>query len=133
MIKFFPFYSILFFFSCSEPLNKPDDDPFHGMTKRERKSALENALTRASKKEQLQISGYLKRHQIPAIKTETGIHYCIYENGNGNLIKDGQIVTVDYVITKINGEYAVSKAVNALNLDEPNEFIHFNVESHRIR
>lgn len=118
MIKFFPFYSILFFFSCSEPLNKPDNDPFHGMTKRERKSALENALTRASKKEQLQISGYLKRHQIPAIKTETGIHYCIYENGNGNLIKDGQIVTVDYVITKINGDtlYSTQKKIDEFSV-----------------
>ena len=92
MIKFLPFYLLLTFFSCSEPIEKLRADPFDGMTKKERKSALESALTRSSRKEQKQILGYLKRHQITAIKTETGIHYCIYEKGNGNLIDDGQIV-----------------------------------------
>ena len=114
MIKFLPFYLFLTLFSCSDPIDSPRADPFHGMTKRERKSALESALTRASRKEQQQILGYLKRHQIPAIKTETGIHYCIYEKGNGNLIEDGQIVTVEYVVTKINGDtiYSTKKKMD---------------------
>lgn len=104
MIKFLPYLSLLTFFSCSEPIEKPETDPFHGMTKKERKSALENALTRASKKEQIQIEGYLKRHQIPAIKTGTGVHYCIYKDGKGNKIEDGQNVVVEYIVTKINGD-----------------------------
>ena len=114
MIKFLPFYLLLTFFSCSEPIEKLRADPFDGMTKKERKSALESALTRSSRKEQKQILGYLKRHQITAIKTETGIHYCIYEKGNGNLIDDGQIVNVEYVVTKINGDtlYSTKKKLD---------------------
>ena len=104
MIKSLLILFLFTFFSCSEPIEKPETDPFHGMTKKERKSALENALTRASKKEQIQIEGYLKRHQIPAVKTATGVHYCIYEDGKGNQIEDGQNVLVDYVVTKINGD-----------------------------
>ena len=114
MIKFLPFYLLLTFFSCSEPIEKLRADPFDGMTKKERKSVLESALTRSSRKEQKQILGYLKRHQITAIKTETGIHYCIYEKGNGNLIDDGQILNVEYVVTKINGDtlYSTKKKLD---------------------
>ena len=104
MNKILPFLILIIFFSCSDPIEKPKTDPFQGMTKKERKSALENALTRASKKEQVQIDGYLKRHQIPAVKTATGVHYCIYEEGEGNQIEDGQNVIVEYVVTKINGD-----------------------------
>ena len=104
MIKFLPLIVLLTLFCCSDPIEKPQTDPFHGMSKKERKSSLENALKRASKKEQDQIEGYLKRHQIPAIKTGTGVHYCIYEDGKGNQIKDGQSVVVEYVVTKINGD-----------------------------
>ena len=114
MIKFVPYLLLLFFFSCSDPVEKIETDPFSGMTKKERKSALENALKRASKKEQTQIEGYLKRHQIPAVKTGTGVHYCIYEDGKGNQIEDGQSVIVEYIVTKINGDtlYSTKKKLD---------------------
>ncbi len=101
--------------SCDEPLVKKElIDPFKGMSKKERKVALEEALTRASRKEQIQIEGYLKRHQIPAIKTATGVHYYIYKKGTGEQIKDGQNVLVDYVVTKITGDtlYTTSKELD---------------------
>lgn len=100
--------------SCDEPRKEVKTDPFAGMSKRERKSALEGALTRASRKEQIQIEGYLKRHQIPAVKTATGVHYYIYEEGEGKEIEDGQNVLVDYVVTKITGDtlYTTSKELD---------------------
>lgn len=104
MIKFSPLILLLTLFCCSDPIEKPKADPFKGMSKKERNLALENAHTRGSKKEQIQIEGYLKRHQIPAVKTGTGIHYCIYKQGEGNQIENGQNVVVDYVVTKINGD-----------------------------
>ena len=114
MNKILPCLILVTFFSCSEQIQKPKDDPFKGMTEKERKSALENALTRASKKEQVQIEGYLKRHQIPAVKTATGIHYCIYDEGAGRQIEDGQKVIVEYVVTKINGDtlYTTEKKID---------------------
>lgn len=89
---------------CTSANDKAQKDPFKGMTDQERKTALEKAITNASRKEEIQIQGYLKRHQIPAKKTGTGVHYYIYEAGAGNSIQDGQNVIVDYVVTKINGD-----------------------------
>ncbi len=104
MIKILPTLILLTFIACSEPPKKSNVDPFEGMTKEERKSALESALTRASQKEQAQIEGYLKRHQIPAVKTATGVHYCIYQKGQGEIIQDGENVIIEYVVTRINGD-----------------------------
>lgn len=114
MFKLFRFAIVLLFISCSQPVQKPKVNPFKGMTSKERKSSLESALTRASKKEQSQINGYLKRHQIPAIQTKTGIHYCIYQKGDGVRIQDGENVTVEYVVTKINGDtlYSTQKQLD---------------------
>ena len=61
--------------ACNEPEIVEKHDPFKGMTKKERIDAMEDAMRRAGKKEQIQIEGYLKRHQIPAIKTSTGVEY----------------------------------------------------------
>ena len=101
-------------FACEGPIKEEKPDPFKGMTKKERTKALEGALTRSSRKEKEQIQGYLTRHQIPATETATGVHYFIYEQGEGDQIQDGQSVLVDYVVTKINGDtlYTTSKKLD---------------------
>ena len=90
--------------ACNEPEIVEKHDPFKGMTKKERIDAMEDAMRRAGKKEQIQIEGYLKRHQIPAIKTSTGVHYYIYQEGEGETLNDGEVVVLDYVVSKINGD-----------------------------
>jgi len=96
------FFSFIILACLEQQVEK--EDPFKGMTKTERKAALEKALTRASRKEDIQIQGYLKRHQIPAKQTGTGVYYYVYKAGEGENIADGQNVVVDYIVTKINGD-----------------------------
>lgn len=104
MIKYINLLLLVILFGCKEPETAKNLDPFVGMSKVEKDKALENAWKASSKKEQMQIKGYLDRHQIPAKSTKTGVHYYIYQRGAGDNIEDGQNVLVEYVVTKINGD-----------------------------
>lgn len=104
MGRYFSFLFIILFICCKEPKINEKLDPFIGMSKSEKDKALEFAWKASSKKEEIQIKGYLERHQIPAVSTKTGVHYYIYQTGEGANIEDGQSVLVDYVVTKINGD-----------------------------
>lgn len=106
--------SCLLLLACGDEGDNVVTSPLDVLTPKERKQALESAMKRAGKKEQLQIQKYLERHQIPAKETPTGVHYFIYENGEGAEIEDGTNVLVDYVVTKINGDtlYTTSKSLD---------------------
>lgn len=110
---------LLLLSGCEDPKPSQPFDPFKGMTAKEKKVAMEQAMKRAGQKEQLQIEGYLKRHHIPAQKTGTGVHYFVYKNGEGATIKDGEVVVVDYVVTKINGDtlYTTQKKLDEFIVD----------------
>lgn len=118
MNRAFFILSLIAIMACENPPKTESQNPFKGMTGKEKQAALENALTRASRKEEIQIQGYLKRHQIPAKKTATGIHYFVYQSGEGEAILDGQNVVVDYVVTKINGDtlYQTTKDFELFNV-----------------
>ena len=45
-----------------------------------------------------EINQYIKMHGYPMQTTGTGIHYWIYEHGNGPLVKSGEYVQVAYTI-----------------------------------
>lgn len=107
-------FSCMIFYSCGGEVDIKPPSPLENLSPKDRKVALENAMKRAGKKEQLQIKSYLQRHQIPASETATGVHYYIYENGEGVEIDDGTNVLVDYVVTKINGDtlYTTSKSLD---------------------
>lgn len=115
MSRFISFLFIPILLCCKEPVVDKKQDPFVGMSKAQKDKALERAWKASSKKEEKQIKGYLDRHKIPAESTETGVHYYIYQEGEGDNIEDGQSVLVEYVVTKINGDtlYTTQK-----NLDE---------------
>lgn len=73
---------------------------------------LKNTLIKVNKDkvklENEQIDAFLKRYKWPVIKTGTGLRYCIYKNGEGDLVKDNQMVKIDYAITLLNGDTAYS-------------------------
>ncbi|MBL57492.1 MAG: hypothetical protein CMP61_09910 [Flavobacteriales bacterium] len=105
MHKAFWICLIVVVFGCDNSSGESHDvDPLEGMSKEERNKIIEKALINSTQKEEAQIKGYLKRHQIPAQQTETGVYYYIYQSGKGEQIQDGQHVVVDYVVTKINGD-----------------------------
>ena len=58
----------------------------------------------AAKKEGLQIEKYVKAQGWPTTKTGTGVHYYIYEHGNGDSAKVGSLAEVKMTITLLNGD-----------------------------
>lgn len=92
------------FFSCGEEPKKDNMKPFEGLSKQERNSKLENGIKNSIKKEHAQIESYLKRHEIKAHKTGTGVYFFKIEEGVGDSIQSGQTVKVLYTIESIRGD-----------------------------
>lgn len=54
-------------------------------------------------KESRDIDNWLKRHQINAENTGTGLRFAILKRGNGNRAKLGQLATIDYKLSLLDG------------------------------
>lgn len=54
------------------------------------------------------INEYVERHDLNVLQTGTGLRYQIHDNGDGVLIKDGDIVTLEYEISLLNGDLIYS-------------------------
>ena len=57
----------------------------------------------ADRKEKRDIEGYIQRRNWNMKETGTGLSYMIYENGEGELAKNGQIAVVRYEVKLIDG------------------------------
>ncbi len=73
------------------------------------KQALSNPenLIKANKilvrKDSVKIAAYVKRRNWEMSETETGLWYMIYENGKGPLAKKGEVATINYKISLLDG------------------------------
>ena len=54
------------------------------------------------------INEYVESHDLNVIQTGTGLRYQIHDNGDGVLIKEGDIVTLEYEISSLNGDLIYS-------------------------
>ena len=54
------------------------------------------------------INEYVESHDLNVLQTGTGLRYQIHENGDGVLIKEGDIVTLEYEIGLLNGDMIYS-------------------------
>lgn len=54
------------------------------------------------------IDQYVESHDLNVVQTGTGLRYQIHENGDGVLIKEGDIVTLEYEISLLNGDMIYS-------------------------
>lgn len=54
-------------------------------------------------KESRDIDNWLKRHQITAENTGTGLRFAILKKGNGNLAQLGQLATINYKLSLLDG------------------------------
>ncbi len=54
-------------------------------------------------KESRDIDNWLKRHQVSAENTGTGLRFAVIKKGNGNLAKLGQLATINYKISLLDG------------------------------
>jgi len=57
-----------------------------------------------SESERRDIDNFVKRKGWPMTETGTGLRYSVYEPGKGPQVKSGDLVTVDFEITLLNGK-----------------------------
>lgn len=55
-----------------------------------------------------QIDAFIRRRGWQVTKSGTGLRYFIYEKGNGDSARVGQIAKVDYVVTLLSGDTVYS-------------------------
>lgn len=85
--------------SCSEdPKNNLLD-----ISPAELKKQLIEANKKATALESSQIDGYIQRRKLDVIETQTGLRYEIYNNEEGETIKNGQQAVVNYKVSLLDG------------------------------
>jgi len=90
--------AILFIACHNEQANLPPPP-----TQPEVKEALIKSHQMYIKQEQDEIAQYIKRHNFTMEATQTGIYYMITEHGKGEQAAVGDIATVTYDISLLNG------------------------------
>lgn len=81
----------------------------------------------AAKLENEQIEQYIKRRQWDVVATGTGLRYFVYQNGTGVQAKEGNVVSVFFTISLLNGKICYTN----VGSNKPEQFIvgHDDVES----
>ena len=92
------FFSILLI-ACNE--EKPKQEAILG--KENYAEPLIKVNKKLIEKESRDIDNWLKRHQINAENTGTGLRFAILKKGNGNRAKLGQLATIDYKLSLLDG------------------------------
>ena len=94
---------ILSFISCSDD---PKKIPPIDMNKIQ--ATLLESNKKAISNEANQIDEYIKLKGLTTIKTQTGLHYQIYKDVEGEPIKKNQLAVVKYTVTLLNGKECYS-------------------------
>jgi len=90
---------IVVLFSCSG-----DEKPkLPEMSAKELQEKLLQANKNALSKEKQQISAYIKEKQLNVITTKTGLNYKVYNDVEGDSIKDNHIVAINYSVSLLDG------------------------------
>lgn len=97
-------FVLLVFCSCSEQSPKP----VQPASDRQIKESLERANRYLVNDEEEDIDNYVRRHQLDMVATGTGLRYQIVEKGKDELIREGQTVTMDYVLYDLLGDVVYS-------------------------
>lgn len=111
----------LFIISCNEEVKKPVLDQQKPL-----KESLEKANRYLVNDEEEDIQNYISRHKLNMVSTGTGLRYQVLREEKGDLIRSGQLVTLDYELKNIMGDMIYTS-----ENDGPKSFVvgHGNVES----
>lgn len=63
---------------------------------------------RISAKERLDIDNFVRRKQWPMTETGTGLRYSVYSEGKGRQVVSGDLVSVEFEISLLNGKICYS-------------------------
>jgi FKBP-type peptidyl-prolyl cis-trans isomerase len=98
--KLFPLFLPLFIISCT-PEVKTEKPVFN---QEKVKQQFIRANQQVVVKETDEMDYYQKSHQMPFVKTTSGIRYYIYKHSTkGDSIKDGNIIKMNYTISLLDG------------------------------
>lgn len=101
-------FSLLVACTDKEETQKPSVD------KKPKKESLEKANRYLFLKEKEDIDDYIARHGIKVVETGTGLRYRIIKQGDGELIKQGDIIVIDYEVRLLNGKLLYSSKEDGL-------------------
>lgn len=78
------------------------------VSKKDVSESLEKANRYLLIQETEQIDDYIERHDMNVIQTGTGLRYQIIKQGDGDLIEEGDVVSLEYEIRMLNGNLIYS-------------------------
>lgn len=92
--------------SCDD--KKQNKQVAHAITQKQVEDYLEQNNRDFLNYEANKINEYVESHELNVIQTGTGLRYQIHDKGDGVLIKEGDIVTLEYEISLLNGDLIYS-------------------------
>lgn len=92
--------------SCDD--KKQNKQVAHDITQKQVEDYLEQNNRDFLNYEANKINEYVESHELNVIQTGTGLRYQIHDKGDGVLIKEGDIVTLEYEISLLNGDLIYS-------------------------
>jgi FKBP-type peptidyl-prolyl cis-trans isomerase len=95
----------LLFFSCDNVKNKKENQHIDD---KQLELSLEDMNRKMLQYESELIDNYIEKNNLKVIKTGTGLRYQIFNEGDGNLIKKGDVVTLEYELSLLSGELLYS-------------------------
>jgi FKBP-type peptidyl-prolyl cis-trans isomerase len=102
-------FILLLLLSCG---NKQDDKYQYVDKQQSDKEDVKNSLEKANRyllvQEAEYINDYIERHKLNVIQTGTGLRYQIVSQGDGELICEGDVVTIEYEVRLLNGDLIYS-------------------------
>ena len=107
LINISVFIIIIFFFSsCNSGKNKKEVNQV--VDEKELSLSLEELNRKMIQYESDLINEYVEKNSLNVIKTGTGLRYQILNEGEGELIKKGDIVSLEYELSLLSGELLYS-------------------------
>ena len=97
---------ILFLFLSCDNVKNRKDNPV--IDEKQLELSLEEMNRKMLQYESELIDNYVEKNNLNVIKTGTGLRYQLLEEGDGNLIKKGDIVTLQYELRLLSGELLYS-------------------------
>lgn len=92
---------ILFVFSCSDKKTENKSNP---VDKQEIKTKLEEVNRYWIQQELKMIDDFVNNQEIDFIRTGTGLRYAVTNQNRGDLIEQGDLVTISYEISSLKGD-----------------------------
>lgn len=106
-IRFVAIYMIIvFLFISCDNVNNKKENPVIG--EKQLELSLEEMNRKMLQYESELIDNYIEKNNLNVIKTGTGLRYQIFNEGNGDLIEKGDLVTLEYELCLLSGELLYS-------------------------